>query len=96
MCNFISFARFILRSWRWQNGIFALQRDSLSIGSLTRSVYISFSVREAFSHRNVPLPLCFRKKKKALRALSIRFDSVRSYIISVSILPLLDSGFPYL
>lgn len=94
MCNFISFARFILRSWRWQNGIFALQRDSLSIG--TRSVYISFSVREAFSHRNVPLPLCFRKKKKALRALSIRFDSVRSYIISVSILPLLDSGFPYL
>lgn len=63
MRNFISFARFILRSWRWQNGIFALQRDSLSIGSLTRSVRISFSVREAFSHRNVPLPLCFRKKK---------------------------------
>lgn len=51
------------------NEIFVLKKR-YSIGSLTRSVHISFSVREVFSHRNIPLLPCFikKKKKKALRS----------------------------
>lgn len=47
-----------------------LRYNEISIGSLTRSVHISFSVREVFSHRNIPLLPCFikKKKKKALRS----------------------------
>lgn len=68
MHNFISFARFILRSWRGK--MVYLRYNEISIGSLTRSVHISFSVREVFSHRNIPLLPCFikKKKKKTLRS----------------------------